>query len=153
LRDVLHYKIIRIIYKSLLRKMFGPKRDEMRRKKRSLHKDGLCALFSSANISQVTKSRRMIWAEHVACLKVRRPEGRKPLERPRSRWEDTTEMNLEEEGWRMNRITVAQDRDMWRALMKEVMKFRISINCGKFLGIAEDLLASQEGLCPIDLDC
>jgi len=61
-----------------------------------------------------------------------RPEGRKPLERPRRRWEDTTEMNLQKAEWRINWIVVAQNRDMWRALVNAVMKF-FSIQYGKIL--------------------
>jgi hypothetical protein len=101
-----------------------------------------CALYSSININHVIKSRRMIWAEYVACMEdrrsahrdfMRRPERRKPHERPRHRWQDTTEMNLQEAGWRMNRNAVAPVRDMWRALGNAVMKFQANIKRGTFL--------------------
>jgi hypothetical protein len=57
---------------------------------------------------------------------VGKPEGRRPLERPRRRWEDNIKMDLLEVGWRgMDWISVAQDRDRWRALVNTVMNFRI----------------------------
>jgi hypothetical protein len=62
-----------------------------------------------------------------------RPEGRKPLGRPRLRWEDITEMNLQKTEWRMNWIAVAQDRDTWRALVNAVMKFLFPYSTGNFL--------------------
>jgi len=64
---------------------------------------------------------------------IGRPEGRKPLERPRRRWEGTTEINLQKAGWRMNWIAVALDRDTWRALVNAVMKFRFPYSTGNFL--------------------
>jgi hypothetical protein len=68
----------------------------------------LNALHSSPNIIQVIKSRRMRWAGHVARVRkkraayrilMRRPEGRRPLGRPRRRWEDNIKMDLQEVGW------------------------------------------------------
>jgi hypothetical protein len=52
---------------------------------------------------------------------VGRPEGRRPLERPRSRWEDNIKMDLQEVERGMDWIELAQDRDRWRALVNEVM--------------------------------
>jgi len=74
--------------------MFGPTREMITGKRRSLHEEDLCALYSSTNIYHVIKSRRMIWAEYMACMEdrrsahrdfMRRPEGRRPLERSRRR--------------------------------------------------------------------
>jgi len=122
--------------------MFGPMSEMITGKRRSLHKEDLCALYSSTNINQAIRSKRIIWAEYVACMEDRRstcrdfmgrPTGMKPLERPRRRWEDTTEMNLQEAGWRMNWIGVAQDTDTWRALVNAVMKFRFPYPTGNFL--------------------
>jgi hypothetical protein len=59
-------------------------------------------------------------------LLVRKPEGKKPLGRPRRRWVDNIEMNLLEKGWGgVDWIGLAQDRDKWKALMNAVMKLRV----------------------------
>jgi hypothetical protein len=81
------------------------------------------------------KSRRMRWAGHVARMGEKRnayrilvgkPEGKRPLGRPRRRWEDNIKMDLREIGWDgMNWIDLAQDRDQWRALVNTVMNFRV----------------------------
>jgi hypothetical protein len=82
----------------VLRKIFGPKREEDG-SWRKLHNHELYSLYSSPNIVRVTKSRRMSWARHVAhvgqgrgvCrILVGRPEGKRPLGRPRRSWEDNT---------------------------------------------------------------
>jgi hypothetical protein len=92
----------------VLRRIFGPKRDEVTEEWRRLHNKELYALYSSPNIIRVIKSRRLRWAGHVARMGKRRgayrvlvgkPEGRRPLERPRRRWEDSIKMNLREVGW------------------------------------------------------
>jgi hypothetical protein len=84
---------------------------------------------------RVIKARRMRWAGHVARMGevrdaynilVGRPEGRRPLERPRRRWEDNIKMDLREIGfWDVNWIHWAQDRDRWRALVNTVMNLRV----------------------------
>jgi hypothetical protein len=57
---------------------------------------------------------------------VGKPEGSRPLERPRRRWEDNINMDLREVGWGcMDWINLAQDRDRWRALVNAVMNFRV----------------------------
>jgi hypothetical protein len=56
---------------------------------------------------------------------VGRPEGRRPLGRPRRRWEDNIKIDLQEVGWDMDWIELAQDRDRWRALVNEVMNLRV----------------------------
>jgi hypothetical protein len=50
-----------------------------------------------------------------------KPEGRRPLGRPRHRWEDNIKMDLREVGWGIDWIDLAQDRDRWRALVNAVM--------------------------------
>jgi len=71
----------------------------------------------------------MRWAGHVACRGVYRvlvgkPEGERPLGRPRRRWEDNIKMDLQEVGFGgMDWIELAQDRDRWQALVNAVMKF------------------------------
>jgi hypothetical protein len=65
---------------------------------------------------------------------VGRPEGRRPLGRPRRRWEDNIKMDLQEVGWwGMDWIDMAQDRDRWRALVSAVMNLRVPQNAGNFL--------------------
>jgi hypothetical protein len=57
---------------------------------------------------------------------VGKPEGRRPLGRPRRRWEDNIKMDLQEVGWGgMDWINLAQDRDRWRALVNAVMNLRV----------------------------
>jgi hypothetical protein len=86
-------------------------------------------------MKQVIKSRRMRWAGHVAQVGeesgvykvlVGKPEGKRPLGRPRRRWEDNIRMDLQEVGCGgMDWIGLAQDRDRWRALVNAVMNFRV----------------------------
>jgi hypothetical protein len=92
----------------VLRRIFGPKRDEVTGEWRKLHNEELNDLCSSPNIIRVIKSRIMRWAGHVARMGegrgvyrilVGRPEGRIPLGRPRRRWEDNIKMYLQEVGW------------------------------------------------------
>jgi hypothetical protein len=73
-----------------------------------LHNEELHILYSSPNIIRQIKSRRMRWAGHVACMGegrnvyrvfVGKPEGKRPLERPRRRWENGIRMDLKEIGW------------------------------------------------------
>jgi hypothetical protein len=56
---------------------------------------------------------------------VGKPQGRRPLERPRRRWEDNIKMDLREVGWGADWIDLAQDRDRWRALVNAVMNLRV----------------------------
>ena len=61
-------------------------------------------------------------------------EGKRPLGRPRRRWEDNIKMDLQEVGCEcMDWINLAQDRDRWRALVNAVMNLRVSIKCREFL--------------------
>ena len=81
------------------------------------------------------KSRRISWAGHVARMGERRvvyrvlvgkPEGKRPLGRPRRRWEDNIKIYLQEVGCEgVNWIELAQDRDSWRALVNAVMNLRV----------------------------
>jgi hypothetical protein len=131
---------LRVFENRVLRRIFGPKRDEVTGQWRRLHNKELYGLYSSPSIIRVTKSRRLRWAGHVARMGERRgayralvgkPEGRRPLGRPWRRWEDDIEMDLREVGWRdVDWIDLAQDRDMWRALVYEPSG---SIKCGEFL--------------------
>jgi hypothetical protein len=103
----------------VLRKIFGPKREEDG-SWRKLHNDELHSLYSSPNIVNVIKSRRMGLAGHVARMDrgrgvygvfVRKPEGKRPLKRPKRRWEDNIKMDLRETGINgANWIQLAHDR-------------------------------------------
>ena len=88
---------LRVFENRVLRRIFGPKRDEVTREWRKLHNEELNDLYSSPNVFRVIKARRMKRVEHVAHLGERigiyrvlvgRPEGKKLLGRPRRRWED-----------------------------------------------------------------
>jgi transcription termination factor 2 len=102
---------------------------------RKLHNDELHRLYSSPNIVRVIKSRRMKWAGHVARMGegrsvsrvlVERPEGKRPLGRPRRRWKDNIKMDLREIGIDgANWIRLAQDRVQWRAFVNTVMNLRV----------------------------
>jgi hypothetical protein len=117
-----------------VRKIFGPKREEDG-SWRKMHNDELHDLYSSPNIVRVIKSRRMRWAGHVARMGegggvyrvlVGRSEGKRPLGRPRRRWEDNIKMDLGEiriDG--ANWIRLAQDRVRWRAFVNTVMNLRV----------------------------
>jgi hypothetical protein len=115
----------------VLRRIFGPKRDEVTGEWRKLHNEELHDLYSSPSIIRIMKSERMRWTGHVARmgkkrntyrLLVEKPEGRRPLGRPRRRWLDNIRMDLVEVGWRdVDWIGLAQDRDRWRTLVNSVL--------------------------------
>jgi hypothetical protein len=118
-----------------LGRIFGPKRDEVTGGWRKLHNEELDGLYSSPSIIRVIKARRMRWAGHVACMAevrgaynilVGRPEWRRPLGRPRRRWEDNIKMDIREIGFGdVDWINLAQDRDRWWAIVNTVMNLRV----------------------------
>jgi hypothetical protein len=124
---------VRVFENRLLRKIFGPKREEDGSWKK-LRNDELHDLYSPPNIVRVIKSRRMRWAGHVARMGkgrgayrvlVGRPEGKRPLRRPRRRWEDI-KMDLGKIGINgANWIRLAQDRVQWRDFVNTVMNLRV----------------------------
>jgi hypothetical protein len=124
---------LRVFEKKVLRRIFGPKREEdgLWRK---LNDDEILNQYSSPNIVRAIKSRRMRSAGHVARMGegrgvyrvlVRSPEGKRPLGRPRRRWEDNIKMDLKEIGISgANWIPLAKDRVQWRAFVNTVMNLR-----------------------------
>ena len=126
---------LRVFENKVLRRVFGPKMDEVTGEWRKLHNVELSDLYSLPNIVRVVKSRRMRWEEHVARrgegrgvhrVLVGKPEGKRPLWRPRCRWEDNIKMDLQEVGggWE-DWMELAEDRDRWRALVSTVMNLRV----------------------------
>jgi hypothetical protein len=118
-----------------LRRIFGPKRDRVTGGWRKLQNEELHNLYSSPSIIRIKKSRRMRWAGHVARmgekrnvyrLLVGKPEGKRPLERPRRRWIDNIKMDLLDIGLNVvDWIGLAQDRYRWRTLVNSVMNLRV----------------------------
>jgi len=126
---------LRVFENRLLRRVFGPKRDEVTGKRRKLHNEELRDLYFLLNIVRVVKSRRLRWAGHVARMGegrdvhrvlVGKPEGKRPLGRPRCRREDNITMDLREVGGVGDWMELSQDRDKWRALVNTAMNFRIT---------------------------
>jgi hypothetical protein len=135
----------------VLRRIFGPKRDEVTGEWRKLHNEELHDLYSSPSIIRIIKLRKMRWAGHVARmgekrnayrLLVGKPEGERPLGRPRRRWVDIIRLDLGEVGWGdVDWIGLAKDRNRWRAVVNSVLNLRVPLNAGKL----------SSGLTPIGL--
>jgi len=98
---------LRVLENRVLRRIFGPKRDEVTGEWRKLHNEELNDLYCPPNIVRVIKSRRMRWTGHVARMGegrglyrvlVEKPEGKRSLGRPRRRWEDNIKMDLQGSG-------------------------------------------------------
>jgi hypothetical protein len=99
---------LRVFENRVLRRIFGPKRDEVTGEWVKLHNEKLHDLYSSPNIIRQIKSRIMRWAVHVARMGedrnvyrvlIEQPEGKRQLGRPRRMWEDGIRMDLREIGW------------------------------------------------------
>jgi hypothetical protein len=126
---------LRVFENRVLRRIFGPKRDEVIAGWRKLHNEELHGLYSSPSIVRVIKARMMRWEGHVARMRevrgaynilVGRPEGRRPLGRPSCRWEDNIKMDLREIGFGdVDWIHWAQNRNRWRALVNMVMNLHV----------------------------
>jgi len=112
--------------------MFGPEREEDETRKK-LHNDELQNLYSSPNVARLFKSRRIRLAGHVA--RMGRAETfigfwwggpKRPLGKPRLKWEDNIKMDLREIGIdEANWIQLAQDRVQWRDFVNTVMNLRV----------------------------
>jgi hypothetical protein len=119
----------------VLRRIFRLKRVEVTGGWRKLHNEELYDLNSSPSIIRIIKAWRIRWTGHVARmgekrnayrLLVGKPEGRRPLGRPRHGWLNNITMDFVEVGWGdVDWIGLAQDRDMWRALVNAVLNLRI----------------------------
>jgi len=121
----------------VLRRIFGPKRDELTGEWRKLHNEELNNVYSSPNIILVTKLRRMRWVgarsmygggrRSVYGVLVWKPGGKSPLGRSRHRWEDNIKMDHQEMGWGggMDWINLAQDRDRWWEVVNVIINLHI----------------------------
>jgi hypothetical protein len=126
---------VRVFENRVLRRIFGPKRDEVTREWRKLHNEELNDLYFLPTIVRVVKWRRMRWAGHVARMGedrgvhrvlVGKPEEKRPLDKPKRRWKDNIKMDVQEVGSdRGDWMELAQDRDRWRALMGTMRNFRV----------------------------
>jgi hypothetical protein len=111
------------------------RRDEVAGRWRKLHNEELRDMHASRSIIRMIKSRRMRWVGRVARmgakrkvyrLLVRKPEGKRPLGRPRRRWVYNVMMDLGEKGWSgLDWVGLAEDRNKWRALVNAVMYLRV----------------------------
>jgi hypothetical protein len=126
---------LRVFENRVLRRIFGQKRDQVTGEWRKLHNKELRDLYSSPSIIRIMKSRKIRWAGYVARmgekrnayrLLVGKPEGKRPLGRPRCRWVDNIRMDLVEVGWgAVDWIGLAQDRNRWRAVVNPVLNLRV----------------------------
>ena len=125
---------LRVFENRVFGRIFGPRRDEVTGERRKLHDEEPNGLYSSLKFVRVIKS-RIRWVGNVARMGERRSvhrvlvgkhKGKRPLGRPRHRWEDNIKMDLQEVGCGgMDWIELAQDRDRWRALVNAVMDLRV----------------------------
>jgi hypothetical protein len=126
---------LRVFENRVLRRVFWPKRDEVTGEWRKLRNEEPNDLYSLPNMVRVVKKRRMRWAGHVVHMGeerrvhrvlVGKPEGKRPLGRPRHRWEDNIKMDVQEVGGgRGDWMELAQDRDRWWALVSTVNNLRV----------------------------
>jgi hypothetical protein len=133
---------LKVFENRMLRNIFGPYRDEVRREWRRVHNEEFYALYASPNIIGVIKSRKKTWAGHVARLwykrgsyrvLVGRPDSKRPLGKRKRRWDDIIKLDLQDVGWGgMDWIAVAQDGQVADA-REFGNEFSGSAKCGKFI--------------------
>jgi hypothetical protein len=126
---------LRVFENMALRRIFGPKRDQGTGEWRKLHSRKLHNLYSSPDVIRHIKSRRMRWAGRVArmgegrnvySVLVGKPEGKKPLGRPKHIWQNGMKNDFMEFGWAdAEGIHLAEDRHRWRAVVNAVMNLRV----------------------------
>jgi len=126
---------LRVFENVVLRRIFGPRRDELTGDWRRVHNEELNDLYCSPNIVRVIKSRRMRLAGYVARMGeergayrflVGKPEGKRPMGRSRRRWVDNIRMDLQEVGCGyVDWIGLAEDRDRWRTIVSAVMNLGV----------------------------
>jgi hypothetical protein len=126
---------LKVFENRVLRRIFGPKRDEATGEWRRLHNEELYDLYSSLNIILVFTSRRMRWVGHVACMGERRDaykvlicklDGKRPSGRCRSRRENNIRIEGKEIKWEgVDWIYLAQDRDKGQAVLNMTMNFLV----------------------------
>jgi hypothetical protein len=110
-----------VFEKRVLRRIFGPKRDEVTGDWRKLNNEELHNLYEMRRACSTNGEKR-----NACRIVVGKPEGKRPLGRPRRRWVDNIKINLRELGWDgMDWNDLAQDRDQWRALVNTVMNLRV----------------------------
>jgi hypothetical protein len=144
----------------VLRRIFGSKREAVTGGWRKLHNEELHNLYSSLSIIRMIKSRRMWWAGHVARmgekrnvyrLLVGKPEGMRPLGRPKRRWIDNIKMDLLEIGLSVvDWIALAQDEYRWRALVNSLITFGFH-KMLRIYRVAAQLVASRVVLSTTEL--
>ena len=116
---------MQVFENKVLRKIFGPKRDYQVGEWRRLHNGELRDLYGKLDIIRIVKSHRLRWTGHVTGmgnkggagrLLVGKPEGKRPVGRPRMRWENNINHDLKEVDYTGNDWkTLAEDREVWRA--------------------------------------
>jgi hypothetical protein len=119
---------LRVFENRVLRRMLGPERDEVTGECRKLHNEERNDLYSSTNIIRVIKSRRMGWDGHVGRMEKKRgiyralvgkPNGKRLLGRPRSRWKDNMKLDLQDVAGGMDWIDLGQEGDGWPDIVHE----------------------------------
>jgi hypothetical protein len=120
---------LRVFENRVLRRICVPKSDKVAGGWRKEHNEDLYNLYSSLSIIRMMKSKGMRWAGHV----LGKPEGERPLGKPRRKLTGIIKMDHREMGWGgVDWIDLAQDRDQWKALLNTAMNLPLPGTAGKF---------------------